>query len=516
MAAEHEHGAALQTKHRGILTVAVMMATVMQILDTTIANVALPHMQASLNATTDTITWVLTSYIVASAIAMPVTGWLSDRVGSRNLFIFSAIGFVAASMLCGIATGLEEMVLFRALQGISAAFINPLSQTVMLDINPPHRQASAMAVWGMGVMIGPIMGPVLGGWLTDNFDWRWCFYVNVPVGVVTVALLWWLLPSRPRVERRFDLIGFSLLGLALSAFQIMLDRGQQQDWFSSWEIVVEAGVAAAAAWMFVVHLLTAPHPMFDRAMLANRNLLTAMFFMLVTGLMMYATMALLPPMLQTIWDYPVVDTGVLLAPRGVGVLMSMWVAGRLTGKVDPRILIGTGMTVAAASLWQMTTWSLGMDWHMIVASGFIQGLGLGLVFMPLNMSAFATLNPRYRPEGASLLNLLRSIGSSAGISIVTFMLTRNAQTSHQDLAGHITPFSLPSIDPTNAMAMGGAGDSMMAMIDAEVNRQALMIAYLDDFKMMAIVTLVTIPLVMLLRRPTGPAAKPDPAHAVME
>lgn len=514
MAADPDQGAALPVRHRGLLTVAVMMATVMQILDTTIANVALPHMQASLNATVDSVTWVLTSYIVASAIAMPITGWLSDRIGSRNLFLGALAAFVVASMLCGIATSLGEMVVFRAFQGVAAAFINPLSQTVMLDINPPERQAKAMAVWGMGIMVGPIMGPVLGGWLTDNFSWRWCFYVNLPVGIVTLIMMAWLLPSRPLVRRRFDLFGFLMLALAIAAFQIMLDRGQQEDWFASPEIILECGLAIAAAWIFAIHLATAKQPMFERELLLNRNLLTALFFMLVIGLMMFATMALLPPMLQTLWGYSVIDTGILLAPRGVGVLISMWIAGQLSGKVDARILIGSGMTIAAFSLWQMTIWSLDMDWYMIVVSGTVQGLGMGLVFIPLNMSAFATLAPRHRTEGASLLNLFRSVGSSAGISLVMMMLVRNTQVSHADLSGHVTPFSLPSIDPGNAQMLGDAGTTALAMIDAEINRQALMIAYLDDFKLMMIVTVLAIPLVVLLRRPAREAGAPQ--HVAME
>ncbi|HYZ47634.1 MAG TPA: DHA2 family efflux MFS transporter permease subunit, partial [Sphingomonas sp.] len=467
---------ATPVENKGLLTVAVMAATVMQILDTTIANVALPHMQTALGATADTITWVLTSYIVASAIAIPITGWLSDRFGSRNLFLAAVAGFVIASMLCGIATNLNEMVGFRVLQGISAAFINPLSQTVMMDINPPSKQARAMTIWGQGIMVGPILGPVLGGWLTDNFDWRWCFYVNVPVGIFTFAVMWALLPSKPLRRRRFDLFGFALLALAVSAFQVMLDRGQQLDWFYSWEVRIEAGLALAAAWMFGVHLFTGQHPMFERALVTNRNMATGMFFMIVIGIVMFATMALLPPMLQRIWNYPVVDAGLLLAPRGVGVLITMTVAGKLMGKVDPRWLVGTGLAIAALSLWEMTSWSLGMDRTWIILSGTLQGLGMGLVFMPLNLTAFATLDPKYRTDGASLLNLLRSIGASAGISIVTTFLARNLQTSHADLAGHVTPFSLPAIDPTYAKSLGGIGDSALAMIDAEVNRQALMIA----------------------------------------
>lgn len=487
--------------HKGILSVAVMLATIMQILDTTIANVALPHMQTALGATADTITWVLTSYIVASAIAIPVTGWLSDRFGSRNLFIAAVAGFVLSSMLCGIASSLTAMVFFRILQGISAAFINPLSQTVMMDINPPSRQANAMAVWGMGIMVGPILGPMLGGWLTENFSWRWCFYVNVPFGIVTLGLLWWLLPAKPTNPRRFDMFGFALLALAVASFQVMLDRGQQEDWLSSAEILVEGAIAIAAFWMWGVHMMTAKAPMFDRTLLLNRNMVTGLFFMVVIGVVMFATMALLPPMLQRIWDYPVIDAGLLLAPRGMGILITMWIAGKIVGRVDPRLLVGTGLAIAALSLWEMTSWSLGMDWRWIVISGAVQGLGMGLVFMPLNLTAFATLPPRYRTDGASLLNLFRSIGASAGISIVTTLLARNLQTSHSDLGGHITSSSLPSLDPSMATRFGPLGEAAISAIDAEVNRQALFIAYLDDFKVMAIVTLVAIPLVVLLKRP---------------
>ena len=496
--------------HRGILSVAVMLATIMQILDTTIANVALPHMQTSLGATADSITWVLTSYIVASAIAIPVTGWLADRFGSRTLFLAAVTGFVLSSMLCGIANSLGAMVGFRILQGISAAFINPLSQTVMMDINPPSRQARAMAVWGMGVMVGPILGPMLGGWLTENFDWRWCFYVNVPFGIVTLALLWWLLPAKPLNARRFDIFGFALLALGVASFQIMLDRGQQEDWLQSPEILAEGAVAIAAFWMWGVHMLTAKRPMFERSLLLNRNMLTGMFFMLVIGVIMFATMALLPPMLQRIWNYPVIDAGLLLAPRGLGVLATMWVAGRLIGKVDPRLLVGSGLAIAALSLWEMTSWSLGMDWRWIVFSGAVQGLGMGLVFMPLNLTAFATLEPRHRTDGASLLNLFRSIGASAGISVVTTFLARNLQTSHADLGAHITSSSLPNIDLSTATRFGPYGDTAISLIDAEINRQALFIAYLDDFKLMAIVTLIAIPLVVLLKRPPKRPGAPIP------
>jgi len=506
---------ALHTANRPLLTIGVMAATIMQILDSTIANVALPHMQAALGATADTITWVLTSYIVASAVAIPLTGFLSDRFGSRNLFLVSVVGFVAASMLCGLAHSLPEMVAFRVLQGIAAAFMNPLSQTVMMDINPPSKQAGAMSVWGMGVMVGPIMGPVLGGWLTENYDWRWVFYVNVPIGIACFVILLTLLPSRPRAERRFDALGFALLAVAISAFQLTLDRGGSEDWLQSWEVWIEASVALAAAWMFAVHLATADAPMFDRSLLGNRNLLTGIGFMLVVGVLMMATMALLPPMLQSLFGYPVVDAGLLLAPRGLGIILSMAVAGRLIARgLDPRWMVGGGLLVAGYSLWEMTGWTLMMGREHFVLTGFVQGMGLGLIFIPLNITAFATLPPRFRTEGSSLMNLARNIGASAGISLVTVLLARNVQTSHAELGASLRLEPLTQTDPVSAAATGGVTDQLLGLADGLVNGQAAMIAYLDDFKLMMILTLVAVPLVLVLKRPRGTAPATVDADAM--
>ena len=503
--------AALHTSNRPLLTIGVMAATIMQILDSTIANVALPHMQASLGATTDSITWVLTSYIVASAVAIPMTGWLADRVGSRRLFLTCVVGFVAASMLCGLATNLPQMVAFRILQGIAAAFMNPLSQTVMLDINPPSKQASAMSIWGMGVMVGPILGPVIGGWLTENYDWRWVFYVNVPIGIACFAVLWALLPSRPINARRFDLFGFSMLALAISSLQVMLDRGTNADWFHSTEIWVEAAVAVSAAWMFGAHLATAKNPMFPRSLFANRNLMTGIGFMLVVGVLMMATMALLPPMLQSLFGYPVLDTGLLLVPRGVGIVISMAFAGRLIGRgADPRWLVGGGLAVAAATLWIMTGWTLQMGAREFVWVGFVQGLGLGLVFIPLNIMAFATLSPSARTEGASLLNLSRNIGGSVGISLVTALLGASIQRNHEELGARLPDIGVMGNDPIVAAIVGGSTDTLLAVANGIVNQQAAMIAYLNDFKLMMVLTACALPLVLVLKRPKGAApAKAD-------
>lgn len=504
----------LPVRHRGLLTLAVMAGMVMVILDTTIANVALPHMQASLGATQDSITWVLTSYIIASAVAIPVTGWLADRIGSRQLFLWSVALFIFASMLCGIATNLPEMVAFRLVQGVAGAFIAPLAQTVMLDINAPSSHGRAMAIYGMGIMVGPIMGPVLGGWLTENFSWRWVFYVNLPVGLLSLAGLWALLPAKPVQRRSFDLGGFAFLALALGALQLMLDRGAHVDWFNSPEIWIEAGVAAGSLWMFLVHLLTGKNPLFQPDMLADRNFTTGLLFMLVLGLVLMAGMALMPPMMQGLFGYPVIDTGLLLAARGVGVVVTMGIAARLSERLDPRLLVFAGFTTVAYSLWQMTGWSLEMDWRPIMLSGFVQGLGVGLVFVPLNVITFATLPPHYRTDAASLVNLIRNIGGSVGIAIVAALLARNIQVSHADLAGHVTEFSLP-VDPNVALRMGSAGDAAMAMLNGEINRQAAMIAYLNDFHFMMWLTIAALPLVLLLRKPEGRKRGDDP-HLIFE
>jgi MFS transporter, DHA2 family, multidrug resistance protein len=500
---------AYPVKNKGLLTLAVMGATIIQILDSTIANVAIPHMQTSLGATMDTITWVLTSYIVASAVAMPITGWLSDRIGSRTLFLGSVAGFILASMLCGIATGLTEMVAFRIFQGICAAFIGPLSQTIMLDINKPSEAPRAMAIWGMGIMIAPILGPMIGGWLTENYNWRWVFYINLPIGIPTLALLWWLLPSRPITRRQLDRFGFAMLAIGLATLQLLLDRGQQEDWLQSWEIIIELLVVIAALWMFAVHQMTTKRPMFERVLVTDRNFFIALNMMLLVGMMMFGIFALLPPMLQNLYGYTVYDTGVLLAPRGVGILLAMFIASRMAGKVDPRVLIFGGFLMTASSMWIMTRWSLNMDWHLIVYTGLFQGFGMGFVFIPLNGVAFSTLPMRLRTDGSALLYLFRSLGGSFGISIMTTMLARNIQTSHADLSGHITSTSLPTIDPSSADRLGSLGEAALQMVNLEINRQAAMIAYLDDFKLMMFLLIAMSPIIFFLK-PGKPATGQQP------
>lgn len=499
--------AALRVKNRALLTLAVMGASVVQILDSTIANVAIPHMQTSLGATIDSVTWVLTSYILASAVAMPAAGWLSDRIGSRRLFLIAVAGFIVASMLCGAATNLTQMVLFRILQGICAAFIGPMSQTIMLDINPPERHARAMQIWGMGIMVAPIFGPMIGGWLTESYNWRWVFYINLPIGIPTLALLWWLLPSRPVTERRLDLFGFAWLALGLAALQLMLDRGQHEDWFQSWEIIIELGIVIGALWIFAVHSLTTRLPLFDPRMMRDRNYVTALLFGVLIGFTMYGIFALLPPMMQNLYGYTVLDTGILLAPRGVGILIAMVIAGRLIARVDPRAVIVLGFGIVAFSMWMMTGWALVMSEREFIVVGLIQGLGLGLTFMPVNLIAFASLPLSIRTDASSLLYLTRSLGGSLGISLAVAMLSRNLQTSHADLASRVTASSLDIVDPSSADRWGQLGDAALRLVDMEVNRQAAMIAYLSDFQLIVYAILAFMPLVLLLKpvKPGQPA-----------
>lgn len=499
--------AALPVANPLLVVFGIMMASLLQILDTTIANVAIPHMQAALGATPDEVSWVLTSYIVASAVAIPTTGWLADRFGSRRLFILSTAGFVLSSMLCGMAQNITQMVLFRIIQGLSGAFISPLSQSAMLDINRPSRQGQMMGIWGMGLMAGPILGPIIGGWLTENWNWRWVFYVNVPLGVISLAIMFAQLPSRAIVKRRFDMFGFAMIAIAITALQLMLDRGNHVDWFDSVEVWAYAILIASAVWMGAVHFLTTPHQtLFHGALFANRSFVTAFFFMIAMGMVMFASMALMPSMLQRLLGYSVIGTGWALMPRGLGTMVSMYLSGVFVRRgIDSRLVVMLGFLLTTVSFWQMSQWSLEVDQWPIIVSGFIQGLGIGLLFIPLNTSAFATLPPSLRTEGSSLLNLSRSLGASVGIAITTALLARNLQTSHSDLAAHVTASMTGMIDFSTVDRFQQAGTTVLAVVDGMINRQAAMVAYIDNYYLMMWLSLLVTPFALLMRK-SNPAA----------
>jgi len=505
-----EGAAATAPPHRGLITLSVMLASIMQALDNTIANVALPRIQGSLSATQDQMTWVLTSYIIAAAIMTPLSGWLAGQVGRKRVFLFSVVGFTVASALCGLAGTLPEIVLARLLQGLCGAALIPMSQAVLLDINPPKEHAKAMAIWVMAVTIGPILGPALGGWLTENYNWRWVFYINVPFGILAFLGILSFMPETQRRKSRFDFFGFTALSLAIGAFQLMLDRGQLKDWFASSEIWVEAIVAGLAFYLFVVHMLTTTKaPFISPAMFKDRNFVTGNFFIFVVGVVLFATLALLPPLLQDLLNYPVVLAGLVTAPRGFGTLAAMLIVGRLMGRIDTRIIIATGFALTAFSLWQMTGFYLQMGTASVVWSGLAQGLGTGFVYVPLAAITFATLSPQFRNEGTAVFSLIRNIGSSVGISVVTTLLTRNTQAMHSRLAEQVTPFS----DVMHAQAPDAfTSASGLAALNATVSSQAAMIAYNDDFKLMMVLTLCAVPLVGLLRR--GAAARDNAPVAI--
>ncbi len=388
------------------------------------------------------------------------------------------------------------------------AALVPLSQAVLLDINPPARHARAMSVWVMGVTLGPIIGPALGGWLTENYNWRWVFYINVPVGILAFLGIASSLPKAAIRKSRFDFFGFTALSVAIGALQILLDRGQLKDWFSSTEIWIETTIAAVAFYLFIIHMLTTTErPFVSPSLFKDRNFITGNVFMFVSGAILFSTLALLPPLLQNLLNYPVVTTGFVTAPRGVGTIISMFIVGRIIGKVDTRLIMGVGFALTAISSWQMTGFDLQMDYTKVVWTGILQGFGVGLIYVPLATAAFATLPPALRNEGTAMFSLIRNIGSSIGISVVTTLLTRNTQIMHATLGEHVNRYNplLRAQLPAGAPSL-----QTLAGLNATVTEQAAMIAYNNDFKLMMLLALVAMPLVLLLRK--GGADKAAPVH----
>jgi DHA2 family multidrug resistance protein len=490
--------------NRAAITVCVILATLMQALDTTIANVALPYMQGSVSASQDQIAWVLTSYIVAAAIMTPPTGYLAGRFGLKRLFLFSVAGFTVASMLCGMAQSLVEIVLFRVLQGMFGAALVPLSQTVLLNINPKERQGSAMALWGVAVMAGPVLGPVLGGWLTEAYSWRYVFYINLPIGVLAFLGMSTFLSETARdATAKLDWFGFGTLSLAIGALQVLLDRGEELDWFSSREIAVEAVIGASALYLFLVHTFTAREPFVRPSLFRDRNFAAGTLFIAIVGLTYYASLALQPPFLQNLMNYPIVSAGIVMGPRGVGTMAAMLIVGRLTGRLDTRLLLGTGLGLTAWSFYAMTGWTPDISQTTIIVVGVIQGIGLGFIFVPLSVVTLSTLPATARAEGAGLYSLSRNIGSSVGISVVNSLLTRNTQVNHADIAQHVTAVNRMFEDPMIARFWNPLTAAGRAALDAVVTQQAQIIAYIDDYKLLMIATLAVLPLLIVFKKPSG-------------
>ncbi|MDA7853201.1 DHA2 family efflux MFS transporter permease subunit [Porticoccaceae bacterium] len=491
----------LSPRSKTAVTVAVMLAAIMQMLDTTIANVALPHMQGSLSATQDQLAWVLTSYIVAAAIMTLPIGWLSGRFGRKNVFVISTVGFTLASLLCGIATSLNEMIAFRILQGLFGASMVPLSQAIMLDINPKESHGRAMALWAVSVMIGPILGPTLGGFLTEYYSWRWVFYINLPFGAVVLFIVLTLMPETEREDRRFDALGFFALATFIACIQLILDRGHQLDWLDSMEIQLYCALVLSALWVYVIHTKTTTNPFLTGAIFNDRNFLTSLIFMFFIGLILLATMALLPTYLQNIMGFPIFDVGNILAPRGFGTMISMFILGKVADRFDPRGLVLFGLLLTAYSLALMCEFNTFVPARIIVITGIMQGFGLGFVFMPLSTLAYLTLDAKYRAEAAGLFSLVRNLGSSIGVSIAFSLFARNLQTQHAYLSENITPYSMAIGIQQLPQVLNNEATAALMLLDAEINRQAATIAYLNDFKLMMWVVLAMLPMVLLLRRP---------------
>ena len=490
--------------NRAGITACVILATLMQALDTTIANVALPYIQGSVSASQDQIAWVLTSYIAAAAIMTPPTGYLAGRFGVKPLFLVCVAGFTVASMLCGMAQSLVEIVLFRILQGMFGAALVPLSQSVLLGIYPPERQGFAMALFGVGVMAGPVLGPVLGGWLTENYSWRYVFYINLPIGVLAFLGMLVFLPASGRKSvAKLDWFGFGTLSLAIGALQVLLDRGEQLDWFGSGEIWIEAIIAASAFYSVLVHTFTADAPFVRPALFRDRNFAAGTLFIAIIGLTYYASMALQPPYLQGLMNYPVVTAGLVMGPRGIGTMAAMMLVGRLVGRLDTRLLLAIGLGLTAWSFYAMTGWTPDVSQTEIVVIGVVQGAGLGFLFVPLSSATLATLPPDQRTEGAGIYNLSRNIGSSVGISVVTSLLTQNTQANHADIAQHVTAVNRQFDNPAIAHMLSPVTAAGRAALDAIVAQQAQIIAYIDDYKLLMIATLAAVLLLVVFKKPSA-------------
>jgi DHA2 family multidrug resistance protein len=504
---------------RNMVTICAMTATIMQALDTTIANVALPYMQGTLSASQDQINWVLTSYIVAAAIMTAPVGWIANRFGRKRIFVVCSAGFTIASVLCGLAQDINQMVLFRLLQGVFGAALVPLSQAVMLDSYALHERAKAMSIWGMGVMMGPIMGPSLGAWLTETYSWHWVFFVNLPFGIFTVlGLLVFMDETKKNLNLRFDWFGFAALAVGIGSLQIALDRGEQLGWTESNEIIAEFIVSIAGFYYFFAHSLTTAKPFIQFALFKDRNFVSGCVFMAVMGLVLFSTMALSSPYLQNVIGYPIITAGLLLASRGCGTFVAMMLVGRMMRYIEARTLIVSGLGLTCLSLFYMTAWTDQTGVTEIVTISIVQGFGFGLVFVPLSTVAFLTLPNHLRTDGTSMLTLMRNVASSIGISVVIAQLTEGSRRTYAILSQHVTPFNHAMQMPDVRGMIDMSTDKGRAMADAMVGLQAQMIAFAHDYQMVMIFTLCAIPLAIMIGSSKAALRQQSlaPEHAVIE
>lgn len=507
-------GAGTAARHPGLVTASVMLASLLYSIDWTIAAVALPHMQGGFSATQDQIAWVITSYIVASAITLPAAGWLSSRYGRKRVFAWAVGGFTVASVFCGAADSLAVEVGSRVVQGMSGAFIIPLSHAIILDTYPPEEHGRAMALWGMGSVTGSFIGPTLGGFLTEHLSWHFIFYINIPFGLLALAGVLLFVPETRRdPSHRLDWIGFLTLALGIGSLQLMLDRGGSLDWFESSEIVVEACLAGLGFYLFLAHSLTTPRPFLDLRLIAQRNFALGLAFVFMYGLLTVPSIVLMPPFLQDIRGYSIESIGLLQAPRGIGMLLAMMVGGRVTGRIDARLLIALGLITIAIPAAEMSTWTADVGPWPLAWTNFLQGVGGGIILVPIQMIAFPGVPVEQRTEATAVYNLVRSIGASIGVSTALALLVRQSGTQRAILTEHVSPFR-----DTLRAGMEGARWSLdtvggLAALEHELDLQAAMIAYIGDFRVLAAAALAGLPLLLLVRQ-TVRSAAPAPAEAI--
>ena len=512
--AEVTVASAQDVKNRIPITGALMLATLMYTLDSTIANVALPHMQGSLSASQDQITWVLTSYILATAVMTPLAGWLAQKIGRKRMLTYSIIGFTIASMLCGVAQNVPEMVAFRVLQGLAGASLMPLSQSVMLDIYPMSMIPRVMSIWSAAVILGPIFGPILGGSITEHIDWRWVFYINLPVGILaTLGVFNFMARDPGGRERPFDLIGFGSLIAFVVGLQVMLDRGPGRDWFDSKEIWIWAAIGAAGLWVFILQTATAEHPFFHRALAVDRNFIGTTIFGLFVGVLMFSTSALLPSFMQNLMGYSALQAGEASVSRGVGSLISFLLVPLVMARLGPRVALCGGLILSIAALWMMGQFNLTITSGPILTSGFIQGFGTGLLFAPLSTLAYATLDQSHRVEATIVSTMVRSLGSSVGISVIQAMVLRNAAAAHSELGGHMDPSS-PLLRGLLPKLMDLGSTNGLVILNGEVTRQSAMLGYVTIFSWMALASCILFPLILVMRpAPRQVASQTVEVHA---
>ena len=496
---------------RGLITVAVVLGPLMQVLDSSIMSVSLHHMQGTLSAAQDQISWVLTSYLIAVAIMTPLSGVLSGLIGRRRLFLIAIAGFTTASMFSGLSDSLTELLILRFIQGFFGAALVPLSQSMLFDVYPREEYGMAMAWWGVGIMFGPVLGPTLGGYIVEYYSWRWVFFLNLPIGLLAFAMTWVLIPkTRGRRDGPFGYTGYIMLALGLVALQLMMDRGQRLDWFSTPEIVIAAGLAALGFYLFAINTWTSRRPFIDPAVLKDLNFVVGLVLKALFGVMLLGMLALVPQFLQNLAGYPVITTGLVMAPRGLATMVAAIIAGRLVRHVDPRRLIAFGMVVAALTMWHMSTFTPSVTPTHIVIVNALQGIGFGFFFVPLTTATFSTLAPGQRDVGTSLYALSGNIGKSVGVSVLVAYLVRNSQANHSVLVEYVTPFNKALAHVPLPEAWSLTDPAGLAALNAEIARQADLIAYINDFRLLSVIVLVCVPLAFLMRNPLRRVREPGP------